>query len=208
MPLPEPYGLLDQHLRRHSQADHINRPGLTIAIRELSLKPALILETGSSAWGTDSSKLFDSYVNSFGGEFHTVDIRQEAADLLRGRIGGNSQTHVGDSVSFLEQFTLASSFDQVSLVYLDSFDLDSASPEPAMAHGLAEFMAVQRLLGPGSIVVVDDTPVDASLLGAQGLNYWSQHHIIPGKGALILCSPLIGEFEILYHHYNLVLRKL
>jgi hypothetical protein len=45
------------------------------AIHLLGQSPSVILETGMSAWGTNSSLLFDDYVCCFGGEFFTVDIR-------------------------------------------------------------------------------------------------------------------------------------
>lgn len=205
--LPELDKLLDHHFARYSQVDHVNRVGLTVALRQMRNEPALILETGSSAWGTDSSKLFDSYVHKFGGYFHTVDIRPEAASELSKRIGKNSFTHVGDSVEFLQSFELPAEFDRVSLVYLDSWDLDLQEPAPAMKHGLDEFFALQSLLGPGSLVVVDDTPIDPTLLGTQGVEYWHRNGVIPGKGARILSSPIIKYFETLYHHYNLVLRR-
>lgn len=47
------------------------------AIGSLHESPSTIIETGSSAWGTDSSVMFDSFVQSFGGEFLSVDIRLE-----------------------------------------------------------------------------------------------------------------------------------
>ena len=65
----DPETLVDFHFRNFSSRDHPCRPTLETALIHLDKKPAVIIETGSSAWGTNSSYLFDSYVTSFGGAF-------------------------------------------------------------------------------------------------------------------------------------------
>lgn len=199
--------LVANHFVEHSDPTHVNRVGLTLALRHLESRPALIVETGSSAWGTNSSLLFDSYVREFGGVFVTVDIREEAASDLRPKLSKFSQAYIGDSVEFLEELKLPDDFSSISLVYLDSFDLDLDDPEPAMQHGLSEFNAVHPLLGTGSILVVDDTPIDPSLFGKESQEFRHDDDFVPGKGALILRSPLIAQYDVLYHHYNLVLKR-
>lgn len=181
--------------------------GFTIALRELQQRPALIVETGSSAWGADSSLLFDSYVRKFGGEFHTVDIRPEPAERHGSIFGEYSTAHTGDSVTFFRDFELPSEFNQICLLYLDSFDLDLDNPSPSMQHGLAEFEAAQNYLTQGSMVLVDDTPIDPGLLGMKAVRYFKNTGLVPGKGTLILSSPLMRDFEILYHHYDLLLQR-
>lgn len=86
-------------------------------------------------------------------------------------------------------------------------DLELDNPEPAMQHGVLEFNAVHPLLGTGSILVVDDTPIEFFLFGDLNWKHFRDDGFVPGKGALILRSPLIAQYEVLYHHYNLVLRK-
>jgi hypothetical protein len=199
--------LVYDHFLKHSELTHVNRVGLTLALRHLGQLPALIVETGSSAWGTNSSLLFDSYVREFGGAFHTVDIREDAAANLRSKLSKNSYAFIGDSVEFLRELELPNDFYSLSLVYLDSYDLDLDDPEPAMQHGLLEFNAVHPLLGKGSILVVDDTPIEFSLFGEEAQKHIHFGDFVPGKGALILQSPLISQYDVLYHHYNLVLRK-
>lgn len=199
--------LVSSHFLEHSHPTHVNRVGLTFALRQLGGRPALIVETGSSAWGTNSSLLFDSYVREFGGVFWTVDIREEAASDLRQKLSEHSRAFVGDSVEFLDEFEFPDHFSRISLVYLDSYDLDLENPEPAMQHGLAEFNAVHPFLAKGSIMVVDDTPIEFSLLGDQAWEHFRDDGFVPGKGALILRSPLIDQYDLLYHHYNLVLKK-
>ena len=43
-----------------------------------------------------------------------------------------------------------------SLLYLDSFDLDPDNPTPSAIHHVLELLAARPLLGPGTVVVVDD----------------------------------------------------
>ena len=200
--------LIDAHFSAFSDQDHINRAGLTLALRQLGQRPALIVETGSSAWGVDSSRLFASYVSSFGGEFHSVDIRPEASQAIP-FLGKNIHFHVGDSVQFLQNFSLPKSFEKIDLLYLDSMDLNPLEPESSMEHGLDEYRASARLLKTNSIVVIDDTPIEPFLLGRAAVEYTKQHGLVPGKGALVRKE--FGDSrmaETLYHHYNLVLKVL
>lgn len=196
--------LVDYHFTTFSEPLHINRTGMTVALRRLQQRPSLLLETGTSAWGTDSSRLWASYVSSFGGDFWSVDIRPEASEVL-GDLGANSHFHVGDSIEFLNNFRLPSGYDKADLIYLDSFDLDVSSPEPAMAHGLREWQALQHLLGSGSVIIIDDTPIEPSLLGADATCYFAEFGRIPGKGTLVLEAIGDEDVHIAYHHYNVVL---
>lgn len=45
--------LVSVHFSKHSGPTHVNRVGLTFALRQLGGRPALIVETGCSAWGTN-----------------------------------------------------------------------------------------------------------------------------------------------------------
>ena len=199
--------LVLDHFQRLSDVNHINRAGLTLALRRLGSSPSLIVETGSSAWGTDSSRLFDSYVRRFGGFFYTVDIREEAQQALASSLGPSSRTFVSDSIEFLQKLELPIGFDKIDLLYLDSFDLDTGFPEPAMNHGLREFEAAEKFLGEGSIVVIDDTPVDPCLLDARATTYFEERGIVPGKGSLVLNYVDSKKYKIIYQHYNVVLVK-
>jgi len=208
---PSKFGNVDEltnwHFRAYSDPGHINRVGLTLALRQLDENPALVIETGTSAWGTDSSRLFAQYVESFGGAFYTVDIRKEPSDRLEGALGKSSHLIVGDSVSFLEGFDLPTGFKKVDLAYLDSWDLDLENPLPAMEHGLKEWKALYPLLGPGSIVVIDDTPIEWHLLGDKAKFQAKDKTHIAGKGRLILQDDAVFEhFQMLYHHYNVVMK--
>lgn len=126
--------LIDDHFSKHSESNHPCRGTLTTALETLGQRPAIIVETGSSAWGTNSSLLFDSYVNSFGGSFLSVDLRAEPMFTLRSLCTNRSTFYCDDSVSFLKQFAIQKT--QPNLVYLDSWDLNWADPLPSALPGL------------------------------------------------------------------------
>lgn len=198
--------LCEYHFRVWSDPQHINRVGLTFSLRQLGGRPALIVETGTSAWGTDSSRLFAAYTESFGGSFWSVDSRELPSTRL-GDLGGSVHFAVDDSVNFLSNFEIPPPYESVSLAYLDSWDLNLENPAPAMEHGLREWHALLPLLAPGSIVVVDDTPIEFLLFGESITHSGYGGDAIPGKGALILKDPFfLSHFEVLYHHYNLVMK--
>lgn len=197
--------LIRFHFEHWSDPDHINKAGMTIGLRRLHEQPALILETGSSAWGTNSSRLWASYVRSFGGKFETVDVRDEPRSTLLD-LEDVSEIHIGDSVDFLRNYKLPAEYAQVNLAYLDSWDLDLSDPSASMNHGLAEWHALLPLLRSGSIVIIDDTPIDPQLLGAEGVGFAMSNGFTPGKGALVLASlDTWKDFQVIYHHYNVVL---
>lgn len=198
--------LVWNHFVKHSHPNHVNRVGLTVALRKCPPN-ALIVETGSSAWGTNSSRLFDRYVRVFGGRFITVDIRPEASQALAGDLCDLSTPLTGDSVGFLKDFNLPAAFPKIDLLYLDSFDLDLDNPWPSMEHGLQEFVAAEKFLDIGSVVVIDDTPIDACLLDSRARDFAMKSGFVPGKGALVLSKLDSDKYRILYHHYNLVLMR-
>jgi hypothetical protein len=52
--------LLAAHFDTWSSPNHINRPGFEVAVELMGDRPMRILETGTSAWGTDSTRLWDA----------------------------------------------------------------------------------------------------------------------------------------------------
>lgn len=143
--------LVGQHFEMIDQCSHICRSTLEQALVKLSGMPSRIVETGSSAWGTNSSVLFDSYVRRFGGSFETVDIRTRPMYELRSKLGSNSLMHCADSVAFLENWARKNPETIIDLVYLDSWDLDVNDPWPSALHGLREFIALEENLSEGSL---------------------------------------------------------
>jgi hypothetical protein len=52
-------------------------------------------------------------------------------------------------------------------VYLDSFDLNPAAPLPSAIHHALELTAARSLIGPGTIVCVDDYGIGSE--GGKGM---------------------------------------
>jgi len=188
--------LVQQHFCTLSEEHHPCRPTLHHALALLQGKPAVILETGSSAWGTNSSMLMDAYVNSFGGAFHSVDTRLEPMFSLRQTCTSRSQFHCDDSVAFLKKFLAtppqAPSGRHFDLIYLDSWDVNWRDLLPSALHGLHEFLSILPALKPGTLMLVDDTPKDAGVMTRvqprqlkEFNDFVQAYGFAPGKGALI-----------------------
>jgi len=204
--------LIDHHFSEHSDAHHPCHSTMARAIELLGEKPAHIIETGSSAWGTNSSLLFDAYVNSFGGTFESVDIRPEPARALGVLCCPNSRFFCDDSVSFLKR--VERERPPIDLLYLDSWDLDWSDPLPSALHGLNEFLSIYPALRPGSLILIDDTPLNANELAHAHPNQVEDYvasskkfGFSPGKGSLVklwLRQQSIGQE--LAHGYQLLWR--
>lgn len=204
--------LLRNHFNNWSSPDHQNRKGFEIALKGLKATNPIIFETGTSAYGVDSSRLFNEFVRKFGGKFFSVDINPKASEKLK--IGKSRRTTylVSDSVSAIEAFSSKFSINTIDFVYLDSWDVDWDDPLPSAKHGLAEFNAISRYLKTGSIILIDDTPNEIDWIPVSSrelaLTFLATYGALPGKGALILSNQEINsDYEILYHSYNLVLQK-
>jgi hypothetical protein len=181
--------LVEEHFARRSLSDHVNQESMLATIRLLEERPCSILEAGSSAWGTDSSRLFDAYVVRFGGEFLTVDIRIQPLLRLRRDLSPRSQMVCDDSARFLRGWVRQNPARRVDLVYLDSYDLDAAAPTPAAVHGLQELDAIRPALRDGSLLLVDDTPNSVEFFPesqrTEAALFAERTGLIPGKGMLI-----------------------
>ena len=132
--------------------------------------PVFIVETGcvrqAGNWAGDgqSTILFDRFVTHRPGSvMHSVDIDPRATALCRTLVSERTQLHTGDSVPFLRQLARRppEGFVQLDLLYLDSYDVDFAAPHPSALHHMKELVAASPLLGPGTLVVVDDAPREA-----------------------------------------------
>jgi len=203
--------IVEEHFNKRSDPNHVNRQSMSDTIKLLRERPSLILETGSSAWGSDSSRLFDDYVSHFGGEFVTVDNRISPLLRLRSDLGPRSRIVCDDSVRFLHAWVADNPARKVDLVYLDSFDLDLASPTEAAAHGLLELEAIRPALGGGSLLLVDDTPATIDFFPQSerpsARQFVERTGLIPGKGMLIDVylrdDPVVVK---IHHHYQALYR--
>jgi hypothetical protein len=171
--------------------------------------PALtILETGTAAYGTCSTYLFDAYVKKFGGHFWTVDIKQEHSDKVKPHMSDRTTVVTDDSVKFLKEWVAKHPGRQADLVYLDSCDLDFDNPYPSGEHGLAEYNAILPALNQGSLLLVDDTPsLSDELLEEHPQTFLATRRafdklgVCPGKGMYILQE---CKAEILVHLYQVL----
>ena len=204
--------LVEHHFKEYSVPDHPCRITLGMALQRLRGQEACIVETGSSAWGTNSSLLFDSYVSSFGGHFDTVDIRLEPSIRLRPLCCRKTRLHTDDSVVFLKRWAKQYQNQKIDLLYLDSWDVNWFAPESSALHGLAEFLAISRNLHTGSLLLIDDTPYDASIMERvqpdrveEFKQFQSQRGFLPGKGALVkMLLEQVGRGRLIAHDYQLL----
>ena len=195
------------HFETWSTLTHPNYNNFSRVIALLEEKPVNILETGTSAWGTDSTRLWDLYVRRFGGHFISVDLRREASRRLMFQVGKDSRLETSDSVKFIENYRGP----QFDFVYLDSWDVDPANPLAAALHGLAEFEALSGHLNSGCLVLIDDTPTELpneDYVKFPALEKFRvEYQQTPGKGALILSNlNKYPNFKILSHDYSLLLQ--
>jgi hypothetical protein len=201
--------LINYHFTKYAPSDHVCRPTMQAALRLLQGRPACILETGSSAWGTNSSLLFSAYVDSFGGTFETVDIRVRPSVELERLCSKNTILYCDDSISFLRKWSMRNKGKKIDLLYLDSWDVDWQNPTPSALHGLAELLCVYSHIGPDTLLLVDDTPVNTEAFNLAQTDltlfeqYLSAHGFAPGKGALVrqlLTS--VGKGREVLHQYQ------
>ena len=200
--------LVEYHFKNFSEHDHINKNMFLQVLKNFRNKSINILETGSSAWGTNSSILFDNYVKKFGGSFVTVDIREEPSSNLNKVFSNNSKAFVDDSVNFIKNYD-KTKLNELNLIYLDSYDLDLDNPEPSMQHGLNEFLLIDSFIDVGTVIAIDDTPISLELFGQEVVDKYKENKdFLPGKGTYVLEHiNKKNNYEVIYHHYSLVIKK-
>jgi hypothetical protein len=141
-----------------------------------------ILETGCCRLANNfdgdgmSTVIFDEFINFYDGLFCTVDINQDNINFAKSQISDKSVTVCDDSVFYINKLSkVVNPFDgkqlKVDLLYLDSFDIDDSNPHPSAFHHFKEFLAAQPIIGPGTLVVVDDHKNDSLGKGMYLLEY-------------------------------------
>ena len=133
----------------------------------------LIIETGClrvpGNWEGDgqSTFMFDALVRANSGHFFSIDILPESIDTARRACSSATNLICNDSVAALYALSQLLS-GPAALVYLDSYDLDTADPLPSAIHHMLELAAVRPLIGPGTLVCVDDYAVGETA-GGKGM---------------------------------------
>jgi len=148
----------------------------------------LIIETGClrvpGNWDGDgqSTFQFDWYARERGGHVITIDANPASIDSARQACSRTTSTILNDSVSALSSLGSIAAR-PASLIYLDSFDLDVNDPMPSAVHHALEIMAARQLIGPGTIVAVDDYNVPPLGPGGKGVIV---DHYMNATGAHVL----------------------
>ena len=160
--------------------DWFNQIKSKIGVRSLSftkifdyldkqLDPIIIVETGclrikdNFLGDGQSTLLFDKYVQSRGNRSKgfTVDIDPAATNTCKSIVSDNVDISTGDSIKYLRN--LSKKFNEkkinVSMFFLDSYDVDWINPGKSSEHHLKEIESVESLLNENIIVVVDDAPI-------------------------------------------------
>ena len=181
--MPDPAGLTfrEQFLGHFLPRLEKRQAGFTALFEALPKTPGsrLILETGTlriaANWEGDgqSSYMFDAFVqdeaaSGRGAAFFSIDLSVESLAVARRACSYATSLICNDSVHALHTLARQLRGRQVSLLYLDSFNLDRDDPMPSARHHMMELAAAAPLLGTGSLVAIDDYTVDG-VVGGKGL---------------------------------------
>jgi predicted O-methyltransferase YrrM len=139
--------------------------GLNLLHQEKKQFP-IVVETGTQRMKDDpggcSTTLFGAYLKKFGGHLWTCDISKENIEISR-KCTEDFKDFISyviaDSTSFLNVFgEISGGCQEIDLLFLDSMDCPANGDAlPAQGHQLAEFMAAEKYLGKGAVLVMDDT---------------------------------------------------
>ncbi len=182
--------------------------------------PIIIVETGclrikDNFEGDGQSTLLFDYYTQFrgkGSKVYTVDINPEATKNCSEMVSKNVDITTADSVGYLNKLS-KKFYDEkknVSLFYLDSFDLDWRSPEQSCAHHLKELVSIKKILKENTLVVVDDSPINGYLqesLEKKGNLDFVPFGLVPkptisGKGSLIHQYAMQTGAKLLFSNYQ------
>ena len=152
--LDEMFALLDKR-----------RPGFEMLWDKVkTTEHPLIVETGCTRqpdnWFGDgqSTQVFNAMCEQAEGTLNSVDINQENCAFARQLVGPRAQIYCGDSVEWLQQAeeVFWRTGRKITVLYLDSFDLDVNNWAPSALHHIFELLSIKNALAPGSLVAVDD----------------------------------------------------
>jgi hypothetical protein len=149
--------------------------GFATIFRALPKQPEKLLTVESGClriprnWDGDgqSTFMFDALARTRGGLFFSIDVNVESVETARRACSSSTNLILGDSVATLHALS-ALIGRPANLLYLDSYDLDPQNPMPSAIHHAMELIAAQSLIGPGTIVCVDDYGVGPQA-GGKGL---------------------------------------
>ncbi len=174
-------------------------------------RPVFVVETGcvreADNWAGDgqSTVLFDRFASEWpGSAMHTVDINPDATALCKTLVSSMTQIHTGDSVSFLRHLAKnpPEHFLHLDVLYLDSYDVDFSDPHLSALHHMKELVAASSLIGPDTLVVVDDAPSEGKfVLAGDKVNFVTQPEI-SGKGKYVASYAKTVGLEPVFSGYQ------
>ena len=132
----------------------------------------IMLETGCMRipgnWEGDgqSTFMFDALARDSEGFFFSIDINLESIDTARRACSSATNLICNDSIAALHALSRVLPM-KASLLYLDLYDVDIANPLPSAIHHALELAAASPLIGPGTIVCVDDFGIGSD--GGKGM---------------------------------------
>jgi hypothetical protein len=157
--------------------------------------PVTIVETGcvrtEGNWGDgQSTVLFDKYISSRDSDSicYSVDINPRSVAECKKLVSNRIQVNQGNSIGYLHQLAkmLSEKKQFISLVYLDSYDIDWANWYPSASHHLKELTAILPCIDKATLVTVDDSPLSGHfILGSKNQIMFTQNPVISGKGRLV-----------------------
>lgn len=178
--------------------------------------PITIVETGCARdignWSGDgqSTILFDRYIQGRKSDSHvySVDINQDNVQACRSAVSSAVTVACSDSVAYLAE--LNRTLDKkISLLYLDSFDVDWLDIIPSSAHHLKELTAIRPCIDEDTLVMVDDAPIYTHAWSdAQGVLQIIGENRIGGKGKYVAEFALAIGATMLWNHYQTAWRDM
>lgn len=175
LPAPAPDLTFDELFRQHFRPrlgkradgfDVLFKSALSLGRRVLVVETGCLRVPGNWEGDGQSTFMFDALVRSCGGQLFSIDVSSESIDSARQVCSSATQLIENDSVSALHALAQIAS-KQIDVFYLDSFDLDPNNPLPSAIHHALELTAGRPLIGPGTLVCVDDYAVGAT--GGKGM---------------------------------------
>jgi len=127
-------------------------------------KPITVVETGTMWNGLDMNQgaftliFADLIKNHTGGKLITIDISEEHINLCKKYTEKYSDVIeyvVSDSVTYLSYLS-DEEVKNISLLYLDSWDLNMLDPLPSQIHHMRELSSVYHRLSDNVLIAVDD----------------------------------------------------
>jgi hypothetical protein len=87
--------LVTPHLLQSGGRLDPNRASFIRTLSEFDQLPLQVVETRTSAWGANSTRLSDKYVRTEGGTVITVDICSDPSLLLQSKVSQSTESFVG-----------------------------------------------------------------------------------------------------------------